>query len=171
MVYQKPSVWNVYQPETFRLIRRVKGISTISFLLCGKVHIKGFSFTRYEKAWMRLNAADASAVYGDSFRMTDGCVEEIGNNVSLEFKDMDFGEKKAGKLVVFGRARKGSNTIHVRFFQGTEESKQIVEFPKSEDYIRQEFTIEPVMGNVTVTFVFMPGSCFDFSAFQFVCED
>lgn len=171
VVYQKPSIWNVYQPETFRLSRRVKGISTISFLLRKKVHIKGFSFTRYEKAWMRLNAADASAVYGDSFRMTDGCVEEIGNNVSLEFKDMDFGERKAGKLVIFGRARKGSNTIHVRFFHGTEESKQIVEFPQSEDYISQEFTIEPVMGNVTVTFVFMPGSCFDFSAFQFVCED
>ena len=168
VIYQKESIWNVYQPETWKLSKRLKGIVTISFLLRQKVHIKGFSFTRYEKAWMKLQAASADSVYGDSFRMTDGCVEEIGNNVSLEFRNMNFGNRGAGKLTICGRAAKGKHTIHVRFFDGKEESKQIVEFAESREYEEHSFVIETMRGEGTVTFVFMPGSCFDFDFFQFV---
>lgn len=167
VVYQKPSIWNVYQEETWKLNKPVKGINTISFLLRQKVHIKGFSFTRYEKAWMELSAASADAVYGDSFRMEEDRVEEIGNNVSLEFRDMNFGEKGASGLTICGRAAKGSNTIHVRFFDGETENKQIVEFGQCAEYEEQTFSLAPVMGKVTVTFVFMPGSCFDFRSFRF----
>lgn len=167
VVYQKPSIWNVYQEETFRLRKMLTGITTVSFVLRQKVHIKGFSFTRYEKAWMKLCAASADAVYGDSFIRKGDLVEEIGNNVSLEFKEMDFGEKGAEKLTVWGRAVKGDNTIHVRFFDGNNESKQIVEFSGSSEYVSQTFVLAPVKGKVTVTFVFMPGSCFDFQAFRF----
>ncbi len=167
VIYQKPSIWNVYQEETWKLKKMMKGISTISFLLRQKVHIKGFFFTRYEKAWMELSASSADAIYGDSFCMKADRVEEIGNNVSLEFKDMDFGEKHAGELTICGRSLKGSNTIHVRFFDGETESKQIVEFKQCSDYEQQTFSLEPVKGKVTVTFVFMPGSCFDFKTFQF----
>lgn len=167
VVYQKPSLWNVYQEETFRLRKMLTGITTVSFLLRQKIHIKGFSFTRYEKAWMKLCAAAADAVYGDSFIRKENRVEEIGNNVSLEFKEMNFGEKGAEKLTVWGRAAKGNNTIHVRFFDGNGESKQIVEFPGSSEYVSRTFVLTPVTGKVTVTFVFMPGSCFDFQAFQF----
>lgn len=167
VVYQKPSIWNVYQEETFRLQRMVKGITTVSFLLRQKVHIKGFSFKRYEKAWMRLAAASADNLYGDSFRIAGDAVEEIGNNVSLEFAEMDFGDKGTEKLTIWGRAPKGNNTIHVRFFDGNNESKQIVEFPGGSGYASQTFALMPVRGLVTVTFVFMPGSCFDFQAFRF----
>ncbi len=167
VVYQKPSIWNVYQEETFRLKRMLKGIATISFLLKQKVHIKGFSFTRYEKAWMELAAASADHLYGDSFRMGKDDVEEIGNNVSLEFTEMDFGTTGAGSLMICGRAPKGGNTIHVRFYDGHSENKQIVEFTESSEYVKREFSLVPVKGTVTVTFVFMPGSCFDFRSFQF----
>ena len=167
VVYQKPSIWNVYQEETFKLQRMVKGITTISFLLRQKVHIKGFSFTHYEKAWMELSAASADNLYGDSFRIAGDAVEEIGNNVSLKFAEMDFGERGVKGLSVWGRAPKGNNTIHVRFFDGKDENKQIVEFSESSDYVRQDFPLAPVKGKVTVTFVFMPGSCFDFKSFQF----
>ena len=43
-------------------------------------------------------------LYGDSFRIAGDAVEEIGNNVSLEFAEMDFGEKGTEKLTVWGRA-------------------------------------------------------------------
>ena len=80
---------------------------------------------------------------------------------------MDFGERGVKGLSVWGRAPKGNNTIHVRFFDGKDENKQIVEFSESSDYVRQDFPLAPVKGKVTVTFVFMPGSCFDFKSFQF----
>lgn len=167
VVYQKPSKWNVYQEETFRLQKMVKGITSISFLLKQKVHIKGFFFTRYEKAWMELSAASADHLYGDSFVVAEHAVEQIGNNVSLEFTGMDFGGEGAGSLMVCGRAPNGDNTIHVRFFDGEKEDKQIIEFAGSNDYARREFPLMPVKGKQTVTFVFMPGSCFDFDSFQF----
>ena len=29
--YQKPSIWNVYQPETWRLPERLTGVQTVCF--------------------------------------------------------------------------------------------------------------------------------------------
>ena len=84
---------------------------------------------------------------------------------------MDFKEEGAASLKICGRASKGNNTIHVRFFDGQEESKQIVEFAQSDMYEEQSFAITPVKGKNTVTFVFMPGSCFDFGWFQFTEAD
>ena len=168
-VYQKPSIWNVYQSETFKLNKRLKGITTISFWLNQKVHIKGFSFTQYEKAWLKLNAGEADAIYGDSFvKNGDKKIEGIGNNVTLEFTDMDFGEKTIKGIAIKGRAVNGVNTIHLRLYNGVDEIKQIVEFPESEEYILKEFDLEPVNGKWDVSFVFLPGSNFDFAHFQFL---
>lgn len=166
VVYQKPTRWNVYQPDTFKLSKRLKGIATISFQVHQKIHIKGFSFKKEEKAWMSLAAKEADAVYGDSFTVTDRAVEGIGNNVSLVFTEMDFGEGTEG-ITIRGRAPKGNNTIHVRFFNGQEEKKQIVEFAESDEYEEQSFALEPVSGKWDVTFVFLPGSCFDFELLKF----
>lgn len=167
VVYQKPSQWNVYQPDTWKLSKRLKGITTISFQVHQKIHIKGFSFKKDEKAWMCLAAKEADAVYGDSFTITDTAVEGIGNNVSLVFTEMDF-EEGIGGIAIKGRAPKGNNTIHVRFFNGQEEIKQIVEFKESSEYEEQSFTLEPVSGKWEVTFVFLPGSCFDFEWLKFL---
>lgn len=167
VIYQKPSIWNVYQEDTFRLNKRLKGITCISFHVYQKIHIKGFSFTKYEKAWLELKAGEADGVYGDSFVRNGGRVEEIGNNVFLEFADMDFGTKNVTGIAIKGRALNGSNTIHIRFYNGAEEIKQIVEFPESGEYVLHEFPLEPICGKWTVSFVFLPGSRFDFDRFRF----
>ena len=60
VIYQKEPIWNVYQEETFRLKRRVKGIATISFVTQSKIHIKGFSFERLNRAFERNAAAGAT---------------------------------------------------------------------------------------------------------------
>lgn len=167
VIYQKPSIWNVYQEETFKLSRRLKGITGISFHVQQKIHIKGFSFTKYEKAWQELLAGDADGVFGDSFEKNGGRVEGIGNNVFLEYADMDFGTRDIAGIAIKGRAHNGSNTIHIRFYNGVEERKQIVEFPESGEYTVQEFALEPVSGKWTVSFIFLPGSNFDFDRFRF----
>lgn len=167
VVYQKPKIWNVYQSETWKLCKRLTGISSISFQVHQKIHIKGFSFTEYSKAWMRLAANEADAVYGDSFKRKERVIEEIGNNVTLVFEDMDFGDMPTRVLTVCGRAPKGDNTIHVRFFNGQEEIKQIVEFAQGSEYEERSFAMEPVKGKWEVSFVFLPGSCFDFAWFEF----
>ena len=167
VVYQKPSKWNVYQEETYRLNKRLRGITSICFVLRKKVHIKGFSFERQLRAFARNPAAECDAVYGDAYTVANGRVEGIGNNVSLEFGDMDFGSEGASRLVVRGRSPIDKNTIHLRF-QGEEgERRHIVEFTRTDGYEERVFDIEDVTGLQRVTFIFLPGSCFDFDWFRF----
>ena len=165
VVYQKSMIWNVYQPETWKLYKKLTGIETISFLLRDKVHIKGFSFT--PKAWLTLQASEADTIYGDSFTLNGQTVEEIGNNVSLQFNGMDFGEEGTEAITIMGRCMTRSNTIHVRFIRGGEEIKQIVEFPQSEEWAQRSFKLDKITGVWDVTFVFLPGSLFDFDWFRF----
>lgn len=175
VVYQKPSVWNVYQEETWKLPCRLKGITGISFVLKDKVHIKGFLFRRFEKAVSRLTAARCSAVYGDSFSVEEEAVTGIGNNVTLEYENMDFGEDIINGVAVWGRTTLPVNTIHIHFTpQDGEMVNRIVEFcgnvsqGTQPDYDMQTFTIEPLRGRGKVEFVFLPGSSFDFHSFRFL---
>lgn len=166
-VYQRESIWNVYQPATWKLRRRLTGTESISFVVRQKIHIKGFSFARPSRAFATNQAAQADAIYGDSYRLTQRGVEEIGNNVSLVFGGMDFGEKGAASLTVRGRAPKGGNTIQVRFSDGEAQHRQILEFPRSETPQTHVFGLDPLPGSWEVSFVFLPGSCFDFEWFRF----
>jgi beta-galactosidase len=167
VVYQKESKWNVYQEETFTLSKRLKGITTLCFVLTQKIHIKGFWFEKINKAFEILEAKACDRIYGDHFKVTEFGVEEIGNNVSLEFEEMDFGNEGATKLMICGKSPISKNTIQIRFSSEEGDSYQIVEFEFSNDYVEKEFTIERVKGMQKVTFVFLPGSKFDFKGFCF----
>ncbi len=168
VLYQKPSQWNVYQEETYKLPRRLSGIITLSFVLRKKIHLKGFRFIRESKAYARLDALANSRIYGDTFSLTETAVEGIGNNVSLIFEDMDFGKQGTSRIVICGRSVLSNNTVHLLFSGQGGESKQLVEFAGAESYTEREFTLEPVSGKQTVTFLFLPGSRFDFQWFQFL---
>lgn len=165
-VYQKPSIWNTYQEDTWKFDKMLKGICSLYFEFSDKMHIKGFGFKKYEKAFVRLDASSADEIYGDDFKINGGLVEGIGNNVSLEFSGMDFGENGATRLSVRGLAPK-DNTIHVRFTKGTDEIKNIIEFKKCDEMSEQTFEFEKITGSGNVSFVFLPGSCFDFESFRF----
>ncbi|WP_239616387.1 glycoside hydrolase family 2 TIM barrel-domain containing protein [Cohnella mopanensis] len=168
VVYQKQSKWNVYQEETYRLSRRLRGLTSICFVLRQKVHIKGFSFEKKNRALEPNNAAECDRIYGDTFTVTDNRIEEIGNNVSLEFESMDFTSEGVTKLVVCGRSTIDKNTIHIRLANAESESIQLIEFVKSDGYEQRVFELEKVTGVQKVTFVFLPGSRFDFGWFQFI---
>lgn len=167
VVYQKPSIWNVYQEETFQLSKRLTGTKTVCFLLRQKIHLKGFSFRPAKKGLMQLWAGEANRIYGDHFERKERVVHEIGNNVSLEFYQMDFGEEGVDKLTICGNSMIECNSIHIRFKKDGEELKQLVEFLKTEKEQERSFSLERVTGIWDVTFLFLPGSRFDFNWFQF----
>lgn len=168
VVYQKPSIWNTYQEETYLLAKRVTGINTISVAVHQKIHLKGFVFKKLQKAWLSLNAAEADSVYGDTFTKEERAITGIGNNVTITYTEMDFGEEGTAGIRICGRAPESSNSLHIRFLQGEEESKQLVEFPMCGEYIEKEFSLTPVKGKWDVSFVFLPGSCFDLQSVQFL---
>lgn len=167
VAYQKPSKWNVYQEETYRLPRRLKGVTALTFVLQRKIHLKGFRFDKPLKAFERLNALEHDRIYGDTYTLAEDAVENIGNNVSLVYGDMDFGYSGSARLVICGRSSLNCNTLHLLFGGAEGETKQIVEFEGSDEYIEREFLLERITGLQTVTMVFLPGSQFDLKWLRF----
>lgn len=167
VVYDKESRWNVYQEETYQLSKRLSGITSICFVLKQKIHIKGFSFERQSRAFEQNTAASCDHLYGDTFKIEGDHVEGIGNNVSLEFENMDFTTEGTSKLVIYGRSPIDKNTIHIRFAGENGQSNQLVEFTQSDGYEERVFELEQVKGVQKVTFIFLPGSQFDFGWFRF----
>ena len=165
--YQKPSIWNVYQPETWLLPERISGIRTICIRMKDKVHLKGFIFDKQEKAWLRHDAAGADSVYGDSYRIDGVTVREIGNNVTLTWNDMDFEEAGEVTVGIEGRTSLPVNTIMIRITgeDGTEMTGP-AEFRGGGELL-QEFRLHVPSGRCSVSFVFLPGSSFDFIGFAF----
>ncbi|UFT98764.1 DUF4982 domain-containing protein [Radiobacillus kanasensis] len=167
VIYQKPSEWNVYQEETYRLSKRLKGITSICFVVNKKVHIKGFLFEKKSRAFEQNMATESDYIYGDTFTINENSVDGIGNNVSLEFNGLDFTRDDTSKLVIKGRSPIDKNTIHVKFTSEEGEHTQIVEFNYSDEAEERVFDLAKVTGMQKVTFVFLPGSNFDFHWFRF----
>jgi len=167
VIYQKKSIWNTYQEETWKLSKRLCGVHTISFVTYDKMHIKGFYFERQLRALCENSALDADSIYGDSFTRSEGAVEGIGNNVTLGFNNMNFGDEGVKEIIITGRAMAASNTIHLRMKNESGETKEILEFPKSSEYTKVCFPIEHKKGRYDISFVFLPGSNFDFKSFRF----
>ena len=169
--YQKKSIWNTYQPETWKLPEALRGVHTLAFSLESKVHMKGFSFARQSRALRYNRAVDADQLYGDSFIRDDDAVREIGNNVSLVFDHMEFERAGTMRLILEGATRLASNTVSVRIAgEGGENTVSTCAFAQSERG-EQAFQVEVPQGLCTVSFVFLPGSQFDFYGFRFAPAD
>lgn len=166
-IFTKKPIWNHHQPETYKLKRRVKGIVTISFVVFLRLSVQGFQFTKPEKGFAKLFATDCDLIYGDTFTKKAPRIEGIGNNVSLEFSEMDFGEKGITKLSLCGHSPIEKNTIHVKFVSEEDNIVELAEFNFTNDYEVKEFEFSKKTGKYTVTFLFLPGSNFDFEWFQF----
>ena len=166
--YQHESIYNVYSENIFNLNRRLFGVHEITIYLLEGVDFHGFYFDKTPKAFAKLRALDATLIAGDSFKKTDEAVEGIGNNVVLDFADMDFGEKTATKLTICGRSNTENNTINIKFFDNNGSSTtQIIEFSHTDDYEEKTFELKDITGEKKVDFVFLPGCNFDFKWFKF----
>jgi beta-galactosidase len=165
VIYQKPSIWNTYQEETYRLTKRLRGVTSLCFVLENKVHIKGFSFAKKNRAFETLMASECDKVYGDSFCMDGDWIREIGNNVTLEFHEMEFGESGTAAVTICGSTPLEKNTIILRVSGADGEESRILEFKQGAG--EQRFELERLYGTCTVRFVFLPGSNFDFGSLRF----
>ena len=166
-VYQKKMIWNVYQSETYKLKRRMKGLTGLYLEANDKVHIGGFVFTKYNKAYECLPAGECDELYGDRFVRKADRIEGIGNNVTVAFHDMNFCEGAVNTLQITGATDIPVNTIHVIFDNGSTEVRDILEFTK-DGGATQSFTVSNYTGAGIVRFVFLPGSSFDFVSLRFL---
>jgi len=160
VTYDKGSIWNTYQDVTYKLPERLTGVQTLCFVFRLKVHIKGFQFTRQSKALAKISFASYDHIYGDSFTVKETAVENIGNNVTIEFQHMDFEDETAAGIDISWRSKLDSNTIRMVFVnEAGEETINLLTLPKSEGYGSTHLALDkPLKGNGTVRFIFLPGS-------------
>ena len=132
--------------------------------------MKGFSFEKQENAYLPHDAADADSIYGDCFRISGHTVCGIGNNVTLTWTEMDFGGAGKVDLELEGATPLTVNTVNVRVRNDLgEEITTAADYRGGAD--RQRFSLTVPEGVCTVSFVFLPGSSFDFRSFRFSRTD
>ena len=171
LTYQKPSIWNVYQAETYRLPRVLTGLHCLCFSMEQKVHVKGFAFAKQEKAFRRHRAVDADSIYGDSFVMDDTAVRQIGNNVTLTFRNMRFAQAASIQLEIEGSTTLPEQSITVRWQNQAGETVDCLCRFAGNGESMQRFPMQAREGEWDVSFIFLPGSRFDFVGFRFVKEE
>lgn len=168
--YRAKSWYNHYQENVFALSRRIKGVQTITIVVYPevKMSLQGFYFTPIEKNYAPLLGSDCSNVTGDSFTFDGDSIREIGNNVTVEYHDLDFSLDGFRAITICGRSHIEINTIHVRFVTESGETiNQIVDFPYSEASQEIEFPLENVPEKCDLNLIFLPGCKFDLEWIQF----
>lgn len=166
-IYNKPVIWDVYQNESFKLKHRVRGVHTICIRTDDFINIKDFRFISPSKGLERISAAMHDKIYGDEYEVCEDSVNGIGNNVSIDFDGMDFGDG-VSKLVIKGNSYIEVNTLNVIFTDAKGgQTRQMIGFERTDGPEEKSFDIEKVSGLNKVTFVFLPGSRFDFEWFRF----
>ena len=164
-MYTVPTKWMTYQPQTFMLTRRLRGVHTVSFASTWRYDMQGFRFTHFPKETSEIFAADALSIYGDSFTKSSDEVTGIGNNVILDFGRFSFG-KKPSRIIVKGRSKLPVNSIHL-CCEGSESKRFLLEFTGCDDYTERSFPTDGIEDDCTVSFLFLPGCDFDFLSFRF----
>ncbi len=160
-------LWGSFEPQKFKLSRRLKGSMTISFVINKRMIFGGFEFIAVNRAFDRLTPADNDEIYGDEYNVSGSRIVDIGNNVLITFKGLDFGEG-ANSITISGRTTNALNSIQLRYTgEDGVQHTQLLEFSQTFDYAEQGFPLETISGKNDVSFVFMPGSKFDFDWFRF----
>ncbi len=168
--YQADFIWQTYQDNTFRLSEKLCGEHDIWFEFGEheqRLDLGGFFFTPKQKAYEEIAATDCDLVHGDTFEIVGTKIERIGNNVFFDFEGMDF-TKGISALKMTGRTRHDNDSIHVHIISDSDELREIVEFPFSEDYITVEKQLPDLRGKAVVKLMFLPGCDFDLESIRFI---
>lgn len=165
--YKAEPQWDTYITNTFKLPHRLKGIKTISIVFNNQLSMHNFEFKHYNKGTSRLFASEYTNIYGDTYELSGTLIKGIGNNVSIEYDNMDFTDKGVTKLILHGRNNSSSDSIRIMFNGADGEIKEMITVEISKELTRKEIDLPIIKGKQKVTFVFLPGSNFDLDWFQF----
>ena len=160
-------LWDNHAPQEFSLPERLRGKHTISFVINKQLIFGGFEFNPVNRAFDKLYAAANDGIYGDDYVESGLQVTDIGNNVVINFNGLDFGEGTE-RMIICGKTPNVLNSIQLRYTgdDGIQHT-QLLEFMQSELYTEQIFRLDRITGKNNISFVFMPGSRFDFDWFRF----
>lgn len=165
--YEAKSIYNTYQSNTFKLSKRLRGVTSLSICVPFKLSLHGFVFTRIDKAWAEIGVTELVHASGDDYRVEPDGIYGISNNVDLAFGTFDFGERGVRSITVTGCSHVPQCTIHLHFTKDGATETQIIDILKTDEAETFTFALEPVYGACTVNFIFLPGTDFDLISFRF----
>ena len=159
--------WCGFAGQDFALAERLTGVRTISVVIDSRVIFGGFSFVPIERAYDTNWVGEADSVYGDDYRIDGRRVADIGNNVIINYEGLDFGEGGSEALIISGETGNPMNQIQLRYTPAGGAQKTVLLEFQQDGGREQRFDIPKLSGVNDVSFVFMPGSRFDFDWFSF----
>ena len=159
--------WCGFAGQDFALAERLTGVRTISVVIDSRVIFGGFSFVPIERAYDTNWVGDADSVYGDDYCIDGRRVADIGNNVIINYEGLDFGEGGSEALIISGETGNPMNQIQLRYTPAGGAQKTVLLEFQQDGGREQRFDIPKLSGVNDVSFVFMPGSRFDFDWFRF----
>lgn len=167
MIFANNGLWCGFAGQTFT-VPRLKGLHTISVVIDARVTFGGFEFIPIERAFDVNYTAESDSIYGDEYSISDRSVVGIGNNVIINYDALDFGEDGASAVTIRGITANPSNQVQLRYTpEGGEQTSVLLEFMHSDDVSEQRFEIPKLTGINDISFVFLPGTKFDFEWFRF----
>lgn len=159
--------WCGFAGQNFALAERLTGVRTISVVIDSRVIFGGFSFVPIERAYDTNWVGEADSVYGDDYRIDGRRVADIGNNVIINYEGLDFGEGGSEALIISGETGNPMNQIQLRYTPAGGAQKTVLLEFQQDGGREQRFDIPKLSGVNDVSFVFMPGSRFNFDWFRF----
>ena len=159
--------WCGIAGQDFALAERLTGVRTISVVIDSRVIFGGFSFVPIERAYDTNWVGEADSVYGDDYRIDGRRVADIGNNVIINYEGLDFGEGGSEALIISGETGNPMNQIQLRYTPAGGAQKTVLLEFQQDGGREQRFDIPKLSGVNDVSFVFMPGSRFNFDWFRF----
>lgn len=159
--------WCGFAGQDFALAELLTGVRTISVVIDSRVIFGGFSFVPIERAYDTNWVGEADSVYGDDYRIDGRRVADIGNNVIINYERLDFGEGGSEALIISGETGNPMNQIQLRYTPAGGAQKTVLLEFQQDGGREQRFDIPKLSGVNDVSFVFMPGSRFDFDWFRF----
>ncbi len=166
-VFPKNGRWDGHDPYDFKLDKPLAGIKTLKFVINDRITFGGFEFIETNPAFEQTLTKNALKIYGDNYTLTEDSIENIGNNVVLEFGEMNFTNAGTSKICIHGKTPNSNNTIQLKINNEQGSQIQILEFTHCVEYTTKEFIIDSITGVNEISFIFLPGSNFDFKWFKF----
>ncbi len=151
--------WWVYSTNSYKLSSPITGIRDIKIVFTKALVFGGFRFHKINPAYKGIPAGDCNVVYGDDYERRGGAIYNIGNNVTVGFKNVDLSD---GAVSVTVRAKTKNERDSIRISIGGDIYTAVF---TAED---EEVTL-PVSasGIADIDLVFLPGCNFDLHSIRF----
>lgn len=166
--FHQDANWLEFKSQTYTLSETISGIRTIRIESEDNFQLRSFFFHPVLHGLEKVFAGKCDEIFGDSYTINQLSVENIGNNTTLTFRDLNLGEVKSDKIRICGKTSLPRTTVHLKIESETLTHTELLEFETAQAYEEREFSLPVMEGTVRLSFVFLPGSQFDFAWFRLI---